>query len=139
MATEKSKAAKESIESMLSQKVANPEDFPFLAELSLSPEQMAKLTNDDIFWAQLVHKALKGDIKATQEILDRRYGKAPQHITQDIRTFTYTDFINEINEREAQELQSDPVVIDLPQIETQELTGDGGSPDNSLLDDLGLL
>lgn len=137
---EKKAAARELLEDLMSKNVPEHAKFACLDDLDLTEEQREDLTYDDVFWIQLVQKSLNGDMKATQEILDRRFGKAPQHILQDIRTFTYTDFLSSIQEEEAQELPSIPTTIGIrPQVPDSGLPEDGGSSGDDLLGDLGLL
>ena len=134
----KAKAARDLLESIFSQQLPKNADFGCIQDLDLTEEQRAELTYDDVFWIQLVQKSLHGDMKATQEILDRRYGKAPQHILQENRNYNYTDFLEQIAEEE-HELQPPEIVINMPQIQKNTPPDDGGSSGDSILEDLGLL
>jgi len=63
----------------------NPKGRPKMPDLS---EAISKILNDekdgktalDAILAALRAKAAKGDVRAAQELLDRAYGKAKQHI-----------------------------------------------------------
>jgi hypothetical protein len=129
---EKKVAARELLEDLMSKQLPSYAMYNCLDELELSVEQRKNLTYDDVFWIQLLQKSLHGDMKATQEILDRRYGKAPQHILQEVHSYSYADFLDKI--------EVDETVIDIPpQITESQSPADGGSSGDELLDDLGLL
>ena len=152
MSTSKDKrtAARELLENLMSQKLPPNADYGCLDQFELSDEKKKDLTYDDVFWIQLVNKALNGDMKASQEIMDRRFGKAPQYIEQTNVTLSYTDFLSGIAEEEAKTIEmaqplhntqvtmtTQPIVG--PQVGTNESPVGGGSTVDDLLDDLGLL
>lgn len=135
------KAPKEALDKVLSLKVPAIEDYPFLLEMDLPPEVIRGLTLDEVFWLQLVHRSLHGDMKAMQEVLDRRYGKAQQHIVQENHNYTYTDFLDKIAAEERQMLEVhdvEPVVIeDSPQVDEPDAPGTGVPSGDDVLRDLG--
>lgn len=142
----KKRTPQESLEKLLKLKVPELTQYPFLMEMNLPDEITKDLTLDDVFWLQLVHKSLYGDSKAMQEVLDRRFGKAQQHIVQENHNFTYLDFLDKIAEEERQLLtDSEPVVVidaehsDLPQVEETTSPETGVSSGDDVLRDLGLL
>lgn len=134
MASSKRKAAQELLEDLMSKPLPDHASYSCLDELDITPAQRRDLTYDDVFWVQLIQKSLHGDMKAIQEILDRRFGKAPQHITQDVRTYSYADFLDtiEVDESKTIDVEIPPQVADTDSPEG------GGSSGDELLDDLGL-
>ncbi len=131
---ERKAAARELLEDLMSQPLPLDADYACLEEMELSVEQRRSLTYDDVFWVQLLQKSLHGDMKATQEILDRRYGKAPQHVVQEVHQFSYADFLDKIEVEETEFVEADI----LPQITDSNSPEDGGSSGDDLLDDLGI-
>ncbi len=131
----KAKAARDMLNELFSQKAPEDMDFPFKDEIQLTSKQKENLTLDDVFWIQLAFKALKGDMKAIQEVLDRRFGKAPQHILQENHNYNYTNFLEEIA-KEEQHLQI--ATSDRPQVQESTTPEGGGLSGDSILDDLGL-
>lgn len=140
------KPIKELLEKELSLRIDPEGDYPALDNELLTQEERASLTKWDIFVKQLVGKAMRGDAKAQQEVLDRLYGKAPQHITQDVNVNSYTHFLEglarleepEIVEVEVQSLPA-PVTKKAPKVEKKASPEDGGSSGRGLLEDFGLL
>lgn len=128
------KAAREALEATLAEHL--PKDASFACIDNLSLEERGKLTYDDVFWMQLRDKALNGDMKAMQEVLDRRFGKSPQHIFQETRNITYVDFLSSIERQEARDLQ---ITTTMPQVIDSDSSEDRGTSGDDLLDDLGLL
>lgn len=92
--TSKKKALRDLLLGELETGIPSDADFPILD--NMSPDEKAKLTKGDLFIKVLMNKALTGDSKSIQEILDRLYGKAPQHITQDVNVNSYTNFLEEL-------------------------------------------
>jgi len=108
------------------------QSIPELADYSvldgLNYEQRKTLTKLDVFYMRLVEKALHGDMKAIQEILDRVYGKAPQTIHQKTENHSYVHYLEDIR---AEELKNPtpPLIMDA---EIKEKT------DDEFREDLGL-
>lgn len=127
MARADGKVAREYIEELMSQPISRVKEQKLLDELKIPFEQQEGLTYNEIFWRKLLQKALNGDMKAMTEIIDRRYGKAPQHILTETRTLTYVKFLDDIEKIEAQELEV--VSVDV----------DRGPPKELTIEDLGLI
>lgn len=88
------KVISELLEKELSSRVASHEDYPILDNLSL--EEREGLTKWDVFIKGLVAKALRGEGKAQTELLDRLFGKAPQHITSEVNIKNYHTFLSDL-------------------------------------------
>lgn len=124
------KAAKEFLEELMAQTISSDGDNFFLDSLDIPEDKREGMTYDQIFWTRLVHKAIGGDMKAIQEVLDRRYGKAPQHILNENHNMTYVKFLDAIEEAEV-------VGPQVKEIEPSDVVR-GSSKDQSLKD-LGLI
>jgi hypothetical protein len=135
------KTPKDALEKVLSLNVPAAEDYPFLMEMELPAGVLNNLTLDDVFWLKLVHRSLHGDMKAMQEVLDRRYGKAQQHIVQEVHNYTYSDFLTEIAASDPSLIEVHDVeplvIIDEAQVEDDEPEGSGVPTGDEILDDLG--
>jgi len=126
----KGKAGREFLEELMSQQVNLDGDTEFLEDLNIPEENREGLTYNEVLWTRLLHKALGGDMKAIQEVLDRRFGKAQQHILNENLNYNYTDLLKDI--READEKIKVPQVIELDSPNV-----DRGSSENAILEDLG--
>lgn len=87
----KKKAIRELLLAELDQPLDPDVDYPFLDDVPQAERDL--LTKGGLFVKVLLGKALRGDSKSIQEVLDRMYGKAPQHITQDVSVKSYTGFL----------------------------------------------
>lgn len=131
------KAIKEILEDLMALKVGRNADFACLEEMELTPFQRENLTFDEVFAMNLLNKALHGDMKATTEIMDRRYGKSQQHIISEVKVVSYHDFLGNLHEEDENDNILDSAQ-NLPQIMTDITPVDGGSAEVDLMNDLGL-
>ncbi|MEE9528826.1 MAG: hypothetical protein V3V88_02105 [Dehalococcoidia bacterium] len=123
------KVIKEILEEQMAKPIGPYADFGCLDDTQLTDQQKAALTGDEVFAMNLINRSLNGDMKATTEILDRRYGKASQHIVQEVKMVTYHDFLDNLVEEEQEDLSQ--ITIDVTPV-------DGGSAEVDLMNDLGL-
>lgn len=142
------KAIKEILEDLMATKVGRNAEFNCLEDMELTALQRENLTFDEVFAMNLLNKALHGDMKASTEIMDRRYGKAQQHIIQEIKSVTYHDFLDNLHKEDENDniLGAENstrnitpnIILDVPQIMTDITPVDGGSAEADLMNDLGL-
>ena len=92
----KKKAIRDLLVSELDQPLDPNADYPFLDDMPQAERD--SLTKGSLFVKVLLGKALRGDNKSIGEVLDRMYGKAPQHITQDVSVQSYTGFLEGLAE-----------------------------------------
>lgn len=117
---------------VLGQPVSEFADYSCLDNMPM--EERAKLTKLDVFYMRLVEKALHGDMKAMQEIIDRLHGKAPQTVHNVNENHNYVHYLQEIQDAEF----SDPTP-GLPAPKTLDVEVEEDSEDDyDLLGDLGL-
>ncbi len=117
-------------------------DYPCVENLDMTAADKAKMTHGEVFYRQMVGKALRGDMKAMQEVLDRVYGKAQQHITQDININSYETFLDgciAADEQETETIEAEivPLVIEDVSITPPNGGGSAGG-DTNILPDQGL-
>lgn len=123
------KSARDFLEELMALPLPQGTNPEILDSLNIPQEQREGLTINEVFWTRLINKALGGDMKAINEVLDRRYGKAPQHILNENRNLTYVTFLESI-EKEEIEAQG-------KQVGSKDV--DRGSPKELTLEDLGLI
>ena len=105
------KAAREYLEELMAQ-VIDPEAGHYLLDsLNIPEERREGITYDEALWTRLLHKALGGDMKAITEVLDRRYGKSPQHIVQENHNMNYVGWLESLDND--QNNQIEPQVIEI--------------------------
>jgi hypothetical protein len=99
------------LESELSELIDPNGDYPILDDMPMS--QRGNITKGQLLIKQIISKAMRGDQKTIQEVLDRVYGKTPQHIKQEIDVRSYTGFLESLAEIEDAEFTEDnPVITD---------------------------
>jgi len=125
------KAIKQILEDLMGGKIGKFASFPCLEDTELSAREKADLTYDEVFAMNLINKSLNGDMKASTEIMDRRYGKAQQHIIQETTNVTYHTFLDSLVEQQAKPDALPQVTIDVTPV-------DGGSTEVDIMKDLGL-
>ena len=91
-----SKDIKELLEAELNELIDPQGDYPVLDDEGISMKDRTGLTKRDVLMKQIIAKGMRGDTKTMQEILDRIYGKSPQHITQDVNVQSYTGFLQQL-------------------------------------------
>lgn len=130
------RAIKQILEDLMASKVGRNAEYACLEDIELSPQQRSELTFDEVFAMNLINRALNGDMKASTEIMDRRYGKAQQHIVQEIKAVTYHTFLEDLAQKE----QNGNISTDetFPQITIDITPVDGGSAEADLMSDLGI-
>jgi hypothetical protein len=136
----KKKAIKDLLEKELGQKIDPNGDYPILDGMSSVDRE--NLTMGDLFIKQLVRKAICGDNKASTEILDRIYGKSPQHITQNVNVTSYQNFLEDLAllpDAEFTVMEDEEEDEIKPEEPTELPSDDGASSDAKLLEDFGLL
>jgi len=136
----KGKAAKEILEVLMAKKVPIGVDFPCLDGLRLTPKERMALTYEDVFWHAALSRACHGDLKAISEVMDRRFGKSPQHIVNENHNYSYVNFLEECAKQDKEET----TLIDIePETKTEVhggISDEGGSSGvhSDVMSDLGL-
>lgn len=126
------------LDAIMHEKIGPDADFNCLEDADLTSEQKANLTYEEVFAMNLIYNALKGDMKASGEVLDRLYGKAQQHIVQETK-ITYDTWLQDLAQDEPQVIDAE-ITDTRPQVGEKSLLVDGGSAyDDDILEDLGLL
>jgi len=125
------KEIKQLLEDLMSLKIGKKTDFACLEDIELTEQEKANLTFDEVFALNLINSALNGNMKATTEIMDRRYGKAQQNIVAEVKTTSYHNYLVEMYKEDQEE--------DLSQGAISVSFVEEGSVEDDLLSDLGLL
>ena len=71
-------------------------DYPILDDEAVPMAARAGITKGELLIKQIISKAIRGDQKTIAEVLDRIYGKTPQHITQEVDVRNYTGFLTHL-------------------------------------------
>ena len=134
-------AIKALLEKELSEHISPHDSYAVLDNSDLTSSQREALTKGEVLIKQIVAKGMHGDNKAITEILDRLYGKAPQHITQDHNIKSYHNFLEDLASLPDAEIVDAEIIEQkqLPKVSPKPPSTDGVSTDSSLLDDFGLL
>ena len=88
------KKIKDLLERELGSLVSQTDDYGVLDNIPM--DERVKMSKWDLVVKQLVNKAINGDNKAMQEILDRMFGKPPLEIKQDVNVTNYTTFLENL-------------------------------------------
>ena len=129
------KEIKQLLEDLMALKIGKKTDFACLEDVNLTEHEKSNLTFDEVFALNLINSALNGNMKATTEIMDRRYGKAQQNIVAEVKTTSYHNYLVEMYEEDRKEQDSQSLsqgAISVSFVEE-------GSVEDDLLSDLGLL